>query len=223
MFLRTRPTRIAAVAALDDPVRRALFDFVSRSPSPVSRDAAAKELSLSRRVAAMHLDRLADVGLLVVEFRRLHDRSGPGAGRPSKLYRRATGEVQVSVPARQYELIADLFVGAVAESLEAGSNLSRVLDRRAYEAGAALRRSGTDLVATLDELGYEPQWTDDGRELVLGNCPFHRIASEHTNLVCGLNLKLLQGLADTQADPPALRLEPAPTRCCVRIAVPAQK
>ncbi len=218
MLSRSRSKRISTVAALDDTVRRAVFDFVTRSPTAVSRDAAAEELGLSRRVAALHLDRLAEVGLLVVEFRRLHERSGPGAGRPSKLYRRAADEVEVSVPTRQYELIGQLFVGAVAESLETGADLADVLGRRAYEAGAALGGRGGDMLSTLEEVGYEPQWMDDGHGLILANCPFHRIAREHTNLVCGVNLKLLRGLADTQPNPPAVGLEPAPTRCCVRIA-----
>ena len=138
MLPRSRSKRIATVAALDDSVRRAVFDFVTRSPTAVSRDAAAEALGLSRRAAALHLDRLAEVGLLVVEFRRLHERSGPGAGRPSKLYRRGADEVEVSVPTRQYELIGQLFVGAVAESLETGADLADLLSRRAYEAGAAL-------------------------------------------------------------------------------------
>jgi predicted ArsR family transcriptional regulator len=221
MLLRPRSKRIATVAALDDPVRRAVFDFVARSPTAVSRDAAAQELGLSRRVAALHLDRLADVGLVLVEFRRLHERSGPGAGRPSKLYRRAADEIEVSVPTRQYELIGELFVGVVAESLETGADLADALDRRAYEAGVALGGGRGDMRATLEELGYEPQRTDDGEGLLLANCPFHRIAREHTDLVCGVNLRLLQGLADTQANPPVVSLEPAPTRCCVRVAFDA--
>lgn len=218
MFPRPRSMRIASVAALDDSVRRAVFDFVARSPTAVSREAAAAELGLSRRVAALHLDRLAEVGLLVVEFRRLHERSGPGAGRPSKLYRRAADEVEVSVPTRRYELIGQLFVGAVAETLETGADLADSLSRRAYEAGVALGDRGDDMRATLEELGYEPQETDDGQGLLLANCPFHRLAREHTDLVCGVNLRLLQGLADTQPTSPAVRLEPAPTHCCVRIA-----
>jgi predicted ArsR family transcriptional regulator len=219
MLPRPRSKRIAAVAALDDSVRRAVFDFVTRSPAAVSRDAAAEELGLSRRVAALHLDRLAEVGLLAVEFRRLHERSGPGAGRPSKLYRRAADEVEVSVPTRQYELIGQLFVGAVAESLETGADLADALSRRAYETGAVLGRRGGDLLSMLAEAGYEPQWTDDGQELLLANCPFHRMAREHTDLVCGVNLKLLQGMADTQINPPSARLEPAEAACCVRLQV----
>src|SRR5687767_12295746 len=101
MAPRPRPDRIAALAALDDPTRRAVFDFVARSRVAVSRDAAAEAVGVSRRMAAFHLDRLADHGLLTVEYRRPAGRSGPGAGRPAKLYRRAAGEVAVSVPERQ--------------------------------------------------------------------------------------------------------------------------
>src|SRR4051794_41511861 len=77
---RSFSERVAAVSALDDPMRRALLDLVIRSEAPVSRDEAAQALGLSRRATAFHLDRLAENGLLDVEFRRLTGRSGPGAG-----------------------------------------------------------------------------------------------------------------------------------------------
>src|SRR5215217_3026120 len=93
-----RPDRIAALASLDDRTRRAVFDVVAHSETAISRDAAADALGVSRRVAAFHLDRLADQGLLAVEYRRPPGRTGPGAGRPAKLYRRAEDEVAVSVP-----------------------------------------------------------------------------------------------------------------------------
>src|ERR671917_43859 len=96
MTLRPLPDRVAALAALNDPARRAVFDLVARAATAVSRDAAADALGVSRRVAAFHLDRLAEQGLLVVEYRRPPGRTGPGAGRPAKLYRRIEGEVAVS-------------------------------------------------------------------------------------------------------------------------------
>src|SRR4051812_22278928 len=102
MAQRSRTDRIASVAALDDPTSRAVFDFVSAAAGAVTRDGAADGLGVSRRIAAAHLDKLAEQGLLTVEFRRLHDRTGPGAGRPAKLYRRTTDEVAVSVPDRHY-------------------------------------------------------------------------------------------------------------------------
>src|SRR3954452_11784540 len=88
MTPRSLPDRVAALAALDDPVRKAVFDLVARSEAPIGRDAAAEALGVSRRIAAMHLDRLAEQGLLEFEFRRPPGRGGPGAGRPGQLYPR---------------------------------------------------------------------------------------------------------------------------------------
>src|SRR4051812_50017272 len=90
---RSFSERVAAVSALDDPMRRALLDLVTRSEAPVSRDEAAQALGLSRRATAFHLDRLAENGLLDVEFRRLTGLSGPGAGHRSKPLPPAAGGV----------------------------------------------------------------------------------------------------------------------------------
>src|SRR5687768_1454271 len=135
MDSRPLPDRVGALAALDDPARRAMFDLVARSGTAVSRDAAAEALGVSRRVAAFHLDRLAEQGLLAVEYRRPPGRTGPGAGRPAKLYRRAEGEVAVSVPERHYDVVGGLLAAAVSESIETGAPVREVLDRTAYEAG----------------------------------------------------------------------------------------
>src|SRR3954453_20993544 len=105
---RPLPERVAAVSALDDPARRTLLELVTASETPVGRDEAARASGLSRRATAFHLDRLAEAGLREVEFRRLTGRTGPGAGRPSKLYRRPAGEVAVSVPERHYDLAGGL-------------------------------------------------------------------------------------------------------------------
>src|SRR2546423_2475899 len=62
--------QITAVAALKEPVRRGLYRFAVSRPAPVSRDEAAKELGISRELAAFHLDKLVELGMLEVEFRR---------------------------------------------------------------------------------------------------------------------------------------------------------
>ena len=112
--------RVAAVSALDEPVRRALLDYVSRSDAPVSRDDIAEAFGLARSTAVFHLDRLAEAGLLAVEFRRLAGRTGPGAGRPSKLYTKAAGEVAVTVPERRYDFAGNLLLAAIEESARTG-------------------------------------------------------------------------------------------------------
>ena len=145
--------RVAAVSALDEPVRRALFDHVSRSDSPVSRDEAAEALGLARSTAAFHLDRLVDEGLLAVEFKRLTGRTGPGAGRPSKLYRRAAGEVAVTVPERHYDFAGQLLLAAIEESTRTGEAVGEALLRTAGEAGRELGADGGSLEKILEEHG----------------------------------------------------------------------
>src|SRR5437879_2860240 len=103
---------IASVAALDDETRAALYAYVSAASGDVSRDDAAKKLGLPRRIAAFHLDKLVDEGLLEVTFKRLSGKTGPGAGRPSKLYRRSALRLEVGLPPRNYELLARLLASA---------------------------------------------------------------------------------------------------------------
>jgi predicted ArsR family transcriptional regulator len=215
MAQRSRTDRIASVAALDDPTSRAVFDFVSAAAEAVTRDAAADGLGVSRRIAAAHLDKLAEQGLLTVEFRRLHNRTGPGAGRPAKLYRRTTDEVAVSVPDRHYELAANLLAAAVTESIGTGGEVGEIVNRNAYQAGQEIGSASADLLDALVETGYEPH-DDDG--LLLANCPFHRLARQYTDLVCGLNVHLLRGMTEAVGAAYQAILDPAPGRCCVRLA-----
>ena len=100
--------QITAVAALNEPLRRALYRLAVSRSAPVGRDQAAQELGISRELAAFHLDKLVELGLLEVEFRRLSGREGPGAGRPAKLYRPSGRQLALSFPNRRYDLAAML-------------------------------------------------------------------------------------------------------------------
>lgn len=209
--------RLAAVTALDDPTRRAVLDFVARSRQPVGRDAVADAFGLPRSTAAFHLDRLADQGLLEVEFRRLSGRTGPGSGRPAKLYRRASREVTVSVPERHYDLAAGLLAAAVERAKDGSVSVMEALAAAATKAGAALGAGAASLSEILEENGFEPHTEPDGT-IVMGNCPFHQLVADHPTTVCTMNLNLLRGAACAcGADPEALELRPAPGRCCVTV------
>lgn len=211
--------RVAAVTALDEPVRRALFDLVSRSPEPVSRDAAAAALELPRSTAAFHLDRLAAEGLVAVEYQRLTGRTGPGAGRPAKLYRRSSDEVAVSVPERHYELAGHLLAAAIEESEQSGQPPRTVLRRLANDTGRAIGAASDSLEHALEDNGFEPSDDADGG-IVLGNCPFHQLAREHTDIVCQLNFELLQGVAAGVGDTRhTIVVDTDVGRCCVRAAL----
>ena len=99
--LRHPDARIAAVAALEQPLRRRLYDLLVERAGWVGRDDAAKALGVPRTVAAFHLDKLAALGVVEVGFQRAAGRTGPGAGRPAKRYRLTADEVGASVPDRR--------------------------------------------------------------------------------------------------------------------------
>jgi predicted ArsR family transcriptional regulator len=224
--------RIAGIAALDQPLRRQLYRLLSRR-GWTTRDEAAAELDVARSVAAFHLDKLAEAGVLDVRFERTTGRRGPGAGRPSKLYRLRAEELSASIPDRRYDLAGSLLAAAVAESTRTGVPVrdslraaaraaGRAIGEEARDAVAYARRAGERRQAVVDVLarhGYEPEKSRRG-EIALANCPFHRLAEEHRDLVCGMNLDFLQGLLDGMGPSERLsaRLAPSPGYCCVRIS-----
>src|SRR5579884_876596 len=176
--------RLAPLAALAEPARRRLYDFVVRQGEPVSRDQAAAGVGVPRHVAKFHLDRLADGGLLDVEYRRPPGRGGPGAGRPAKLYRRSEQALEVSVPPRRYELVGRLLAEAVTETQRTGAPLAESAAEAAAAAGRRVGREARDragrrasraavLAAGLESLaaqGFEPGIEATG--VALHNCPF---------------------------------------------------
>jgi len=211
--------RAATVAALADPLRRALYRFVAEQPGAVSRDQAAEGVEVPRHTAKFHLDRLVDEGLLVAEFRRLTGRTGPGAGRPAKLYRRARKELSISLPSRRYDLAAQVLADAAERALD-GTPMAAALDEAAEGAAQAIATSYDDAPSAseaLSRLGYEPR--EDGG-FRLGNCPYHRLASDHADLVCAVNERFVTSLcASLGSDDPVVRTGTGPSAsgCCVRI------
>ncbi|MGY1741074.1 MULTISPECIES: helix-turn-helix transcriptional regulator [unclassified Blastococcus] len=213
---------VSAVAALAEPTRRQLYEHVVRRSAPVGRDEVAGALGLPRATVAFHLDRLVADGLLAVHFERRSGRTGPGAGRPAKLYRRAECAIEVSLPGRRYDLAGDLLAGALEEADASGEPPRAVLARRARARGLALAGAaagGGDretVLRVLEEHGFEPRDEDGG--IALANCPFHDLAREHTGLVCGMNLALLAGLLEgSPAAGLVARPAAGPGRCCVHL------
>ncbi|MFC9914665.1 helix-turn-helix transcriptional regulator [Streptomyces sp. NPDC059862] len=213
---------IDAIAALQDPVRRRLYEYVVAQGREVGRNEAAEAAGVARTLAAHHLDRLAEAGLLESGSRRLTGRSGPGAGRPAKVYTRARAERAVSLPARDYRTAAELLAEAAEQAgLDAG------LCAAARRRGEALRGSAApcggleEAMEMLAARGYEPHL--EGAEEATGaaarvvrmrNCPFHAVAERFPPLVCGMNLALLEGLLGTDG-PVRARMDARPGECCV--------
>jgi predicted ArsR family transcriptional regulator len=209
---------LEALSALGDDTRRRLYEHVASAPAPVSRDDAASAVGIGRTLAAYHLDRLARDGLLTVAYERRSGRTGPGAGRPAKLYTRAQSEIAVSVPPRDYHLAARLLADAAAA--DAGGETRRALSVAAERLGHELAReapSTRELEPLLRERGYEPFRDEDG-VVRMRNCPFHAVAQRHPEVVCQMNLALLRGLvAGLDAPEVAATLEPQSGRCCVAL------
>jgi len=212
---------VAAVAALNDPLRLALFQYVTGQTAAVSRDQAAAAMGVGRETAAFHLDRLADQGLLDVTFRRLSGKQGPGAGRPAKLYRRSAREVEVSLPPRRYDIAARLFAEALATTnpakalTEVSGAFGESLGARARER-AGTRRLIENAVDVLESQGYEPSITDD--QITLQNCPFAALAQDHHNVVCTMNRALIDGLVTgLKAHDLTTVFQPQAGQCCVTV------
>jgi predicted ArsR family transcriptional regulator len=223
--------QLTGLAGLGDPIRRALYRHVADRGVPISRDEAAQAAGISRPLAAYHLDKLVDDGLLEPRYHRRGGRRGPGAGRPTKHYVRADRQLELSLPARDYAALAELLAGAV--EADPSGTATAALSRAAATLGAELgteaaSRTATDgdpdqvLAAvrqTLASRGYEPYDDADGI-IRLRNCPFDRIAAQHRQLVCGANHAMLQALTDqVDSDPPTVRavLDQQPERCCVTL------
>ena len=207
-----------ALNVLGDPTRRAAYDHVAAQGRPVGRDEVATALGIGRTLAAYHLDRLADEGLLTVAYARRSGRTGPGAGRPAKLYERSDREVAVSVPPRDYGLAARLLAHAAAHDEDGATR--RALRGAAEALGreiAATAPAPPDVGRLLRERGYEP-YEDYAGVMRLRNCPFHAVAQSRPEVVCDMNLSLLSGLLDgLGAGGAEAALDPGPGRCCVAI------
>ena len=223
-------SQVTSIAALAEPVRRDLYQFVASQTEPVSRERAAAGVGVAQHVAKFHLDKLVDDELLEFEFRRPPGRRGPGAGRPSKVYRRSDREVAVSLPERHYELAGRLLAEAVTRSQLEGESVAgglrnaaqatgrsfaeRILERTGHKAGQTKLLKA--VIAELEGQGYEPRREPNG--IIMGNCPFHSLAAEYTDLVCGMNLDIMHGLVDClEGSGLEAKLDPVEGQCCVRL------
>lgn len=210
-----RRDAIVDLSVLADPARRRLYDYVAVHGGQVRRDDAATAVGISRTLAAYHLDRLADAGLLTTSYARRPGQGGPGAGRPAKQYERVQREVSVSLPPRNYSLLARLLADALAA--DGSGSVRAALIAAAEEEGRTTAGDGAALMTTLIEDGYEPALAE-GERIELRNCPFHALAQRQTELVCSLNHALVRGLlAGRGDDPDRAELAPSTGRCCILI------
>jgi predicted ArsR family transcriptional regulator len=202
-----------ALASLADPVRRSAYRLVAGGAGPVGRDEVAETLGVGRTLAAFHLDKLAEAGLLEVSYARRSGKTGPGAGRPAKLYQVTAAEHAVSVPPRAYREAAELLAEAI-EQAGVEDTLYKVARKHGRRAAPH-----PEAIELLSEHGYAPV-ADGPDRIELRNCPFHRLAEQFPPLICGMNLEMITGLLDGAGldGEWTARMEPAPGRCCVTLS-----
>jgi predicted ArsR family transcriptional regulator len=215
------PSSFGVLAGLGGGLRLRLLELVRRSPRPVSRDEAAAFAGISRKLAAFHLDKLVELGLLR-PVAGSPDRPRR-VGRAPKLYTAGSTEVHASIPQREHGLLAGILVEAVA----AGEAERAVLDvalRRGRERGRAERQEAPDPTGSLAlagralaRQGFEPYQAAPG-VIRLRNCPFHPLSVQATELVCGLNHAYISGLLEG-LETGAVRalLRPEAGECCVEV------
>lgn len=228
---RSKESHIAPLAALDDPIRRRIYDFIRSAASAVTREEVAEEVGISRKLAAFHLDKLLDRGLLESHYARPPGRSGRGAGRSAKYYRPSDIQIEVSIPERQYDLAGSLLLDAI-QNQEPGESARDAVFRIARDRGHSigeqqrrarkLRRTGAERAMSvtgeiLEEHGFEP-YRDEPGGLALRNCPFHTLAQSAPDLVCDMNQAfidgMLRGLGNDTVD---AVLACKPGDCCVTL------
>jgi predicted ArsR family transcriptional regulator len=228
--------QLQALAALGDEVRSALYHYVRRQNRPVTREEAAQAVRISVKLAAFHLDKLVDRGLLRADH-EVPQGVRRRVGRAPKRYSVSDREFSVSLPERRYELAGEILVDSLARMGEEQGGPPADVSRgvawdRGWHLGAGLReqrnlgRPGPERTMAaaedlLDQLGYEPA-RDDRGGLVLRNCPFHALVQRQPQLVCALNAAfvdgMLRGLGNetVHAD-----LRPETGLCCVCVRPPS--
>jgi predicted ArsR family transcriptional regulator len=204
-----------ALGLLAEPTRRALYELIASCSRPVSRRELADSTGVDRALVAYHLDKLVEHGLLETTQGCALAGDEPRTGRPPKLYRRAEREFMARAPARDYRLAAEILLAATDGPAQPA--VERAAAEVGRELGAEARARGETLADVLRLRGYEPGAAEDGH-VRLRNCPFDRLAAENPELVCGLNLALVQGvLRGLGDDAGRAALDPQPGRCCVAI------
>jgi predicted ArsR family transcriptional regulator len=207
------------VAALVDPVRRSLYEYVRRESHPVTREEAAQAVEISRGLAAFHLDKLVEVGMLSARYEAPSEQPR-GRGRTPKVYV-ATGDgLTLTLPPRRYELMATILADAVAtgttDAAAAAREQAAALGHAIGAAGVRTGRAVDRVEQALADLGFEPR--REARDIVMNNCPFHPLAQRHTSLICGINVDFVAGLlAGLGGETLHAELMPRPGACCVRV------
>ena len=199
------PQKVSAVLA--DPTRYNIYQSILTAPHPVNAGEVAEQFGLHPNVARTHLNKLADIGLVVA----MAEKTGKG-GRPGYLYSPSGSAVSLTVPARDFQLLADLLVQSLAllgeGAKEAIEQIGRTFGKRlGQEAATVTSAQQEELVRTcaeaLHRLGimtHVAHAEDGSWTLVLKTCGFKEVAAVHPEQVCSLCKAMVEGITQAVAE-----------------------
>jgi predicted ArsR family transcriptional regulator len=166
-----------ALQPIGDRGLRETLVFVRGEPQAVTIDEVATAQAVHRNVARRRLEQLSAAGLLVTGFERRTGRSGPGAGRPAKVYSPAPETSGIEFPERRYPELVALLLDDVPTSRreEVGARFGAMLAAAAGVESSTDRRVGLErLCEAMGALGFQAhleRLDDDRAEIVTPTCP----------------------------------------------------
>ena len=187
--------RLDLLKALGDNTRYAIYLELARSPRALSTADIAESLGLHVNTVRPHLERMRDVGLLVVQS----DNRGV-VGRPQHRYSLAADAPSLGLEPPTFALLARMLLRAAAiagTSPEEAADAGREQGRR--DGARAVGRPCVDaLVRELDRLGFDPAVAanDAGATVGFAHCPFRELAEANPDLVCSLHRGLVEGFVE---------------------------
>ena len=195
---------IAVTSAFGDPTRRDIYLFVRSSPDGVKAAEVAERFDLHPNVARHHLEKLASGGYLAVELAR-HS----SAGRPSKCYRVAADDAQLSFPPRRDDLLATLLARALerlpieeARSIaeEVGLEYGRAIAARMEpsEGHRSVKAAVASVADALTAHGFAAHAESRGNALTLvaEHCPFGDAARRYPHIMCAVDTGMVKGMLE---------------------------
>ena len=195
---------VAVTSAFGDPTRRDIYLYVRTSGDGAKAAQVAEHFDLHPNVARHHLEKLAAGGYLDVELVR-HE----SAGRPSKRYRAAARDTQLSFPPRRDDLLAILLARAL-ERLPV-DEARTLAEEVGYEYGRAIaarmepserHRSAKAAVATVADAltahGFAAHAESRGTALTLvaEHCPFGDAARQYPHVLCAVDTGMVKGMLE---------------------------
>jgi len=196
--------------ALADGGLRETLLFVRAQAAHVTAGDVAAALDVPRSVARWRLEKLTAAGLLETTFRRRTNRSGPGAGRPAKLYTPAVETNAIEFPPRRYEtLVGLLSEGLPRKGLTAiGAKYAQALASEMRLRPAGSIRAGLERMCRgLGRLGFHVAVDDitaDGVTLVSATCPLRPLLAAHPHAAAideGMWRGLIEAATERRARP----------------------